>query len=448
MDPIVRLGWWRQQWFVAQLVLAFGTIISAPATLAQTLPEVLEMAYRNSAQIQAARTQLMIAGDEIIRAEAGLAPTFGIESQIQHRENNQTRSQPGHNSSLMTGGVYLTGRILLYDGGVQRLAIGQSGLRLGIAESQLESTIHQVLLDAIVAYHEVIKAEGFLSLARNSLAVLEEEMEAARNRFRLGAIARTDISFVESRLATARGDVQLREGELEIAREQFNFVVGSDPGRLATESSFPTLPKSLDAAIEMAGGSSPAIAIARTEVEIAEADHERAERGLKTPRITLGGRTGAESQFKSRGNTTRTGTIDITGNFTLSNGGAGQATVRQAAAAINRTRMILRHQSNIVRQRVTNAWVRIDIARSDVATAREQVKHTELAFNGTRAEAVLGARSTLDVLDAEQDYLQALTNQITAENNQAIAIYRLFGEIGILTPDFLGLDVDSDSAAR
>ncbi|MCY4260574.1 MAG: TolC family protein, partial [Rhodobacteraceae bacterium] len=338
--------------------------------------------------------------------------------------------------------VSLKGRVLLYDGGVQKLAIGQTDSHLDIAELRLDSTIHQVMLDAIVAYHEVIKAQGFLNLAQNSLAVIEEEMEAARNRFRLGAIARTDISFVESRLAAARGDVQLREGELEIAREQFSFIVGEAPGRLATETRFPDLPASLEDALAIANQNSPALAIARKQVEIAEDDHERAERGLRFPRITFGGQTGLVNEFGSGGNTTRSAVFDITGSFTLSNGGAGQALLRQAAEQINSSRMNLRYQTNIVRQRVTNAWVRIEIARSNVTTAREQVEHTQLAFNGTRAEAALGARSTLDVLDAEQDYLQALTNQISAENDAVIAIYRLFGETGTLTPELLNLSVN------
>ncbi len=428
---------WR---LITALVLTTTAGMAAPVGLAQTLPEVLGMAYQNSTLIQSARTQLMIAGEEITRAEAGLAPTIGIESQLQHQESSQVRQM--RDRSIASGHVNLTGRILLYDGGVQRLAVDQAGLRLTLAELQLASTIRQVLLDAIVAYHEVIKAEGLLNLARNSLGVLEEEMEAARNRFRLGAIARTDITFVESRLAAARGDVQLREGELEIAREQFNFVVGAYPRTLTTQSRFPELPASLDAAIEMASRFSPVIASARQQVEIARMTHESAERRLRIPQITLGGRTGGASEFKVDGNTNRTTAIDITSNFILSNGGAGKAVLRQAAGEINRAQLNLRQQANIIRQRVTNAWIRIEIARSDVTTAREQVKHTELAFNGTRAEAALGARSTLDVLDAEQDYLQALTNRITAENNQVIAIYRLFGEIGTLTPDRLGLAVE------
>ena len=421
--------------------LALAASFMSTGADSQNLNEVLVMAHQNSNLIKSAQIQISISDENIIQAGAELMPTIGLEPSLQHSITNP--SPMNSRSNITQAGVFLTARIPLYDGGVRKLAVGAAGLGKDIAELNLQATVHQVLLDAVVAFHEVIKAQSFLNLARSSLDVHEKELEAANNRFRLGAISRTELSFVESRLAAARGDLGQREGDLAIAREQFKLAVGEYPESLAQSSATPVLPPNLEEAQILANANSPAIALSRKRVDIADSMLKQAERGLKSPQFFLDGRTGVQHRLGSGGSTTRNFSIGITGQFTLSKGGAGNSLKREAAEAVNASRMNLRQNVRIVMQRVSNAWVQLDIARSTVRAASEQVEHTELAFRGTQVEASLGARSSLDVLDAEQDNLRARTSLVNARNNLSIAIYVLLGEIGILSPEVLGLDIES-----
>ena len=424
--------------FKASIVSLIYICLSGPG-FSDTLIEAMETALRNNPQIQSAHATMAMQDEKVIQSKASLKPTLALDVGLDKSSNSSVKNGSGS----IEGSLALSSQLLLFDGGIQNDSIFIAETNRDSSEQSLAFLEQNLLLQTVSAYHGVLKAQSFLELDQNSQSVLETELRAAQGRFAVGTTARTDVSFVESRLASSRGDVARRRGEVAIAREQYKFVVGTYPENLVDPRSRPELPKTLEDAYAQASKQNPSILIARNAVTAADAAYKQTEKVLKTPRVFLNLSTGVAKGLTSNTSPRRNAQIGISSRINLYNGGASLSAKKEAAENINLVRANLRHESNIVMQNVANAWTQLSIIRSAVAANREQVRHTELALKGVRTEARLGARSTLDVLDVEQDNLQARTSLVSLNHDLEIAAYSLLASMGILTTEYLDLEIGS-----
>ncbi|SHM46450.1 outer membrane protein [Paracoccus solventivorans] len=426
---------------LAAAALVLGTLLSSPAAWAESLADTLVGAYRHSALIEQNRAVLRAADEDVAAAMASLRPV--VQWAAAHNFQ-QVDGAEGVSSSLE-----IAAQMTLFDWGRNQLAIDIAKEQVLATRESLVAVEQDVLLGAVRAFLDVRSAEQQVALQENSVTVLTRERQAAQDRFDVGEITSTDVALAEAQLAASRAARAAAQGQLEIARESYRAAVGRAPGRLDPPPPLPKRPASLEAAQGTARGSHPAIrqskrTVAAAELGVAAAAAER------SPTIT--GSVSLGTTRSSSDSTAITGASRITrdpstlsagiqANQTLYSGGRLPAVHRRAMAQRDSARSALLNISRQVDESVAVAWANIDVARAQIGAIDEQISAAQQAYEGVREEAMLGARTTLDVLDAEQNLLQARADKITAEANLQLAHYQLLASMGLLTVEHLKLGI-------
>ena len=408
------------------------SVLAGSAVQSETLTDAFILAYKNSNLLEQQRALLRAADENVVQASAGLLPVVNFIANAQF--NSPAVTSTGVRLDNWTNTLSLSADLTLYDNGVTRFATDAAketvlGLRGGLLQVE-----QQVLQNTVQAYMEMIRAAQFVSLRQNNVRLITQELRAARDRFEVGEVTRTDVSIAEARLAAARGNLAAAQGDLEIARETYKAVVGQYPGNLRWPTTPPMVVRTEDAAKAKAVRIHPSIEEAQRNVNAAEANVLRAKASMGvrvTSNATIVIDENVESSFNG----------NIRAVVPIYQGGTLRSLMRQAAARRDASRSGLLQSVVTVKQGVGSAWARLSVASAQTEASRRQVSASQIAYNGVREEAKFGSRTTLDVLDAEQELLDARANLISAEVSQYVAVYSLFSSMGLLTSEHLSLGI-------
>lgn len=417
-------------------VTAVALVAMPLAVQAETLADALVSAYRNSNLLDQNRATLRAADEDVASAVAALRPVLQFVADYGYANSDL---QPG--ADKYTASMTLAASMTLFDFGRNRLAVDMQKETVLATREALRSVEQDVLLSAVSAYTAVKSSSEQVAINENSVRVIGEELKAAQDRFEVGEVTRTDVSQAEASLAAARASLAAARGEYEVAREAYKAAVGQYPGRLAALPKAPALPKSLDAARATAQRNHPAIKQIQHNVTLAELGVQAAE---AERRPSLNGNVALKQN--EGGYTTRSAGVEL--SQTLYSGGALSAAHRKAIANRDLARATLSQTALGVAQGTAQAWAQINVYRAQISAYAEQIQAAQIAYDGVREEATLGARTTLDVLDAEQKLLDARAARINAEADLQVAYYQLLSAMGLLTVEDLKLGIPTyDPAA-
>lgn len=399
--------------------------VALPA-LAESLGDTLVAAYRNSALLDQNRAVLRAADEDVATAMASLRPV--VEWALSHNFTDFN----GAESTTTT--LELTASMTLYDFGRSQAAIDMAKEAVLSTRYALVAVEQDILLAAIQAYMDVRAAIEQVELQQNSVRVLGQELQAAQDRFDVGEITVTDVALANAQLAASRAALSAAEGELEVAREDYAAATGARPQGLETPPPLPTRPASVEAAQATAQRNHPAILQASREVAAAELSVVAAA-AERNP--TLAGT--ASAQTNKDGDTQAVVGLQLSQQ--IYTGGRLSAAHRKAMANRDASRSALLNTSRQVAQAVGTAWANIEVASAQIGAINQQISAAQQAYDGVREEATLGARTTLDVLDAEQSLLEARADLISAEATLQLAHYQLLAAMGLLTVEDLNLGI-------
>ncbi len=421
--------------------VAIAVAAVRPAT-GETLTDAFVAAYQNSNLLEASRALLKAQDESVATAVAALRPTVTAAASVESRLTRAPMPQSVRRitDGAVAGSLGLTVELLLTDGGSGKLAVKAARETVMATRQTLLDVEQAVLLNAAIAYHDVVRQTELLRLAKNGLNVMETEREAAEGRFELGEITRTDVSLVEARLAVARSRELLSQGELEIARENYRLATGSYPGGLAGLPPSPEIPATLEEARSIAMRIHPSIVQGKHLVAAGQLALERTKT-VNDPRLSLAGTVGGSREVGAWSTGIDRLSVSLSATMPIYAGGKGDSVIRQARANVDRLRSELQQAAQVAAQQVAVAWTRLEIAASSIESRDQQVAAAELAFEGVKAEAELGLRTTLDVLDSEQDLLSARNDRVAAIHERQIAVYRLLSTMGLMTVQHLGLGI-------
>ena len=396
---------------------------------AETLNQALVSAYENSNLLEQNRAILRASDEDVAIALSALRPQISAISTINYRD--QATGFAGDN---LTSSVDLQLDLLLWDGGSTKLGVEAAKETVLAARAGLVSLEQQVFLNAVNAYLSVQRDSRTVALRENNLRLITQELRAARDRFEVGEVTRTDVAQAEARLAEARGALAQAQGDLAISRELFKATVGRKPGRLKGVSALPKIPRSLDEALAISARNHIGIEQAKREIKVAEINEARARANIR-PRIGLSASVGHSSSADNNSS------VGLQMTVPIYQGGQLRALERRALAQVHSARANLNQVVLTSRQEVADSWSRLSVARAQLLSSDRQIRSAQIAFDGVREEARLGARTTLDVLDAEQALLDARTNRVVFETQVFAAAYQLLASTGMLTATELGLPV-------
>ncbi|MBA3811276.1 MAG: TolC family protein, partial [Caulobacteraceae bacterium] len=235
------------------------------------------------------------------------------------------------------------------------------------------------------------------------------------------------------------------QASLANSRAGYAAVVGQNPGKLAPEPSLAKfLPATVDVAFDAAEHNNPQIR--RSDyTEQSSAARVAAAKAQTRPTVSLqasfgygGGNFGLDTPFA---NYSHDLTATAVANFPIFTGGLTSSQIRQAAETNNVDRITIETTRRQVLLLVSQAWNQLLGARANLVANQEEVKAANIAFEGTRQEAQVGLRTTLDVLITEQDLSNAQLALVNARHDEYLAAAVLLSAMGALVAKNLTPDV-------
>ncbi|SPJ23798.1 TolC family outer membrane protein [Palleronia abyssalis] len=421
---------------LCQAGVAALMIVSGPLSAqAETLADAFVLAYRHSGLLEKNRAVLRAADEDVASAIAQLRPIINYTVQAQQSFTAPNGFvPPTTDTTPTTASAAITAELLLWDGGASRLAIDVARETVLATRHGLLQVEQQVLYNAVLAYLSVREAIAFVELRQSNVQLITEQLRAAQERFEVGEVTRTDVAIAEAQLASARSNLAAALGDLEIAQSQYVQAVGQEPGNLTPIEAHPTIVNTLAAAQDIARKTHPTIRRDMRGVTIAELNVLRAE-ALTRPQITGSGRLSIDDEFVEQGS------VGIQLSGPIYRGGALSAAYRQAVARRDESRADLHITVDDILQQVAEAWAQQEVAIARIAANELQVRAARVAFRGLQEEVSLGARTTLDVLDAEQDLQDARAALISAQIAEIRSAYSLLFTMGLLTAEYLDLGI-------
>jgi len=424
----------RRRQAVAATGLAFAIALAgrAPALHAESLTEAMAMTYRTNPELQAARRALGAVNEQVPQALAGWRPEVTVSGEAGRQRLEQQ-------SAFFTDTVKTTPfsaqaevRQPLYRGGRTVAETEEAVGRVGAERARLLATQQDILLRAVTAYMDVWRDQAIVRLNENNVEVLRRQLEATQDRFEVGEVTRTDVSQAESRLSGAIADRVGAEGALESSRATYKEVIGRLPGELNRPEVPAPLPEGRADAIARAEGHNPEVRAARFD-EIAAQRAVRAVQGELLPEAELVGRINRSENNTSEESSVET--LELVAQLTvpLYQSGAVFSRVREAKQVANQRRLDVLTARRTASQEAVSAWEDLEAARARITSFEDQIRAAEIALEGVREESRVGARTVLDVLDAEQELLNAEVNRVRAQRDRIVAAYRLLAAVGRLT---------------
>jgi outer membrane protein len=422
-------------------------VLAVSHASAETLESALAQAYRNNPTLNAARAQLRATDEGVPTALANYRPRINasMDSGYQHFE-----------STTLAGGVLLTRtntNISPRGGNVGLIQTVYNGQRSGNLTRQAESAVfagreilrnaeQTALLDAATQYMNVLRDIAILDLQRRNVEVLQEQLKQTRDRFNVGEVTRTDVAQSESRVAASQSQVLSAEANLKSSQAQYRRIVGVEPVNLRPGMPVDRLsPSTLEASIDSGRAKHPLVTSAQYTVDAAQYAVKAAE-GSLYPTVTLEAAAQKRWDLAPGSFDQLTGTVLGRVAVPIYQGGSEYALIRQNKETLGQRRIELDVQRDQVRQSVVQAWSSLQATKAQIIAAQAQVTATEVALNGVREEARVGQRTTLDVLNAQQELVNARVALVTAQRDRVVASYTLLAAVGRLGPEILGLKTE------
>jgi outer membrane protein len=424
----------------------------ANQAMAETIESALSRAYVNNPSLNAQRANVRATDENVPRAKSGYRPVVSATADVGgefSRYDTPARGRGTNNRSVSRSaprGYGLQVDQSLFDGNRTTNSVRQAESAVLGARETLTNNEQNVLYDSASAYMNVLRDTAILDLQRNNVEVIEEQLRQTRDRFNVGEVTRTDVAQAESRLALSRSQASSAEANLRTSVAVYRQLVGVEPRQLAPGRPLDKLlPRSADAALRVAFAEHPAIKASLHGVDAAQLQI-KIEEGALAPQVGLRG--AVAQRYDSQQIQDRAVSASITAQLTipLYDGGVASASTRQAKETAGQRQLEADSIRDQVRAAVISSWGQLEAARAQILAAQAQVEASETALNGVREEARVGQRTTLDVLNAQQELLNARVNLITAQRDRVVASYAVVQATGRLNSRALGLGVSHYSA--
>ncbi|WGF88752.1 TolC family outer membrane protein [Marinivivus vitaminiproducens] len=423
-----------------------GVAVNGPAW-SQSLQDALVQSYLTNPQLDAARAELRAVDELAPQALSGWRPSAsanaGFERSELDAESANASSSGGRfqNGSVNTRSYSLDLEQPLYQGGRTVANTRRAEALIRSQRAGLRLTEQDVLLDAVTAYADVLADRATVELAENNRERLDRQLQATRDRFQVGEVTRTDVSQAEAALSNAVAEVVNAQGLTQTSEATYLQVIGRPAGSLANPGPLRSLPATEDEAQAMAEGFNPNITAAEYALEAANYDVDVALAALK-PTLSLSGQLAYSDEPSLTIDRQRSASVGANLTVPLYQGGAEYSEVREAKQTVGQRQNDLDDALRASRGEVTSAWEAVQTATALIQSRREAVRANEVALEGVRQEALVGARTVLDVLDAEQELFSSQVDLVDATRDQVIATYRLKAAIGQLNVTDLALNVE------
>src|SRR5271170_7285977 len=426
-----------------------GSILVAVAPArAQTLTQALAETYNTNPQLLAQRALLRATDEGVPQALSGWRPTVNFTGQVGGARSAFTTGATIGTSRVSTYSTFYQNSLNLqvtqpvYTGGRTLAQTRQAVNTVQSTRAQTLAVETSVFQSVAQAYLDVVRDQALVEVQRNNVEVLRKQLEATQDRFRVGEVTRTDVAQAESSLAQAVGTLVSQEGTLEISRAEYVRAVGHPPGRLWLPRDRPTLPATREEALSLAAHNNFNV-ISAQFAELAARDNIDVVRGQLLPQVSVIGTLARNFDQSVTFKGTLTNAAQVTAQMTmpLYEGGAIYSQTRQAQQTVGQRRSQVDDARRAAVQTASQFWSTLQAARASISSFAAAVRAAQIALEGTQQEALVGTRTVLDVLIANQQLLTTQSQLVTAQHDAALAEFNLASAVGRLLAPELNLPV-------
>ena len=318
----------------------------------------------------------------------------------------------------------------------------EAGVEAG--REDLRAAEVNVLLNAATAYMNVVRDQAIVELRKNNVKVLAEQLRATEDRYKVGEVTKTDVAQAQSGLAQGQADLSIAQGTLYGDQALFAQYIGhppralKDPGRPEK-----LLPATLQRAIDVTQAENPGLLSAIFQ-ERAQQHVVKQLKGQLLPSLTANasytksGQPFGVPEDAEEDDTLVYGQL----NVPIYQAGSVSAQIRQAIETLSQARQQVDAQRELARQNVSSQWGLVLAARGNVAAGKSAVESTRIALQGVREEERVGQRTILDVLNSEQQNLNAQVNLVSFQRDLVVASYGVLAAMGRLTAYDIALQAE------
>ena len=426
-------------------LLGSGVAVALMATAggaaqATTVRDALVTTYLTSPRLEAGRSELRQVDELVPQALAGYRPSLFLNGELTGERSTIRQNRQVFEQNRLGRSVNMTLRQNLYSGGGTQAQVSQAENQVRAQRARLYGLEQQVLLDAVDAYTAAYRDQQVLDLALNNEQRLKRQLEATRDRFEVGEVARTDVAQAEARLSRARADVEQAKADLASSRAFYERVVGEAPSNLTEPKVLEDLPKT-ESETRAIAAQNPDIVAATFDLYAAR-DNVDVQFSSLLPSLDLQGVVEYSDSPTANVEWGRTAALGLNLSVPLYQGGGEYSRVRESRQRVRQQRDLLESAHRSVQELVTASWERLLAASAAIEALQSEVRANQIALEGVQQEALVGARTVLDVLDAEQELFTSQVNLVRANREETLASYQLKLAVGQMTVEGLRLPVE------
>lgn len=413
-------------------------VANRPQPTGVGLADVLRHVFQNDPGLQAAKAGLHAAHELYPQALAGWRPTVNAQTSIY--ATNVESSNFGRGDGATTKEASINVEQPVFTSGRTDAQVDKANALIKASYATYLQGEQDLLFDTARAYMNVIRDRQILALIVDNEEILQKEMTAVTERFEGGDITRTDVEQTAARMARAQADRIKAMGTLEASYATFQAVVGYVPsGPLYYPVAIFGFPATLDAMVLFAEEKNQILRNARFQLAAAEEDVDVHLRQL-LPQITAFASYSKEYDPQPGIiDESEVQTIGLRATLTLYEGGAVRSRVREAKSRAQQRRFEILDAQKDIKADVLESWKLLKMAQDEMSSRQAEIEATKRARDGVREEARMGERTTLDILDADQEVIGAETDYVRARYNAMMAQFSLARSLGLFTPEGVGM---------
>jgi outer membrane protein len=424
------------------LVLWCAVPVTANAET-ETLEQAWVQAYSINPSLQAERARLRTTDEQVAQAQSHWRPSIDATASIGKTYQYIPAQKPFGTADFADTsrgyGVQLTQP--LFRGFRTDSETEAAENQVFSGRAKLDDTEQQLFLDTATAFLDIVRDQAVLDSDRDNEHVLEKKLEETRVRAKLGDLTKTDVRQAESRLARAHVARYQAESSLTADRASYTRLVGKAPEHLKAPDLTPAHSDDLDDVLHLAETRNPKVIAAQFDIDEAKAEVDL-DKGSLLPEVNL-----VASSTRNWGqNTTIPGREDssqilVQATMPLYRAGTDYSKSRAAEQTVTQRRMELEEARHKSHETANNAWQGFQTAQAALEADKDEVEAAKEALEGVKEESRIGTRTTLDVLNAEQELLDAKIDLAKSSHDRNLAVIQIKAATGELTVGNLKLPV-------
>jgi len=417
-------------------------LAAGPAAHAQSLIEALSTTYNSNPDLLAQRAVLRQTDETLAQAVANWRPKVTLSVEYNKIEFDSLPVSRANTYYALNGRTTLLSVTQpVFRGGKTVADTKTAQANIQAQRAVLADSEQQVLLQTATVYADLLRDMGIVDARKNNVRVLIQQLDATRERFRVGELTITDVSQAEARLEQAKADLVQAEAQVRVDQAAFQRAIGVPAGKLGDLPLIGALPSSEEECVALAMDYAPKAVSAQHRITAASYGVNSAISTL-LPTVNLVGFMQYQQDLQIPNDQYYQYGVRLQATVPIYQNGSEWSAIRQAKELVGQRRNELDSARRTAAQNVISSWRNLDSARSRMVSFAAQVKANDVALNGVRQEALVGSRTTLDVLNAEQELLNSQVNLIQAKHDVQVNYYGVLSGIGRLTARTLGLPVE------